>query len=714
VSETADATRKADLEETGRALFRPRSVAILGASLVPEKPGARLVRALVGHGPGPDRVYAINPKLGDFGDVRCYPSVGDVGAEIDLAVIALPAGAVAGAVRECDRAGARTAIVITAGFAEEGPAGAERQRELRDIADASGLRLLGPNCVGVINFRQDIAPFFGSVLNGWQGPLSGGSIALVSQSGALATLLIERAREQGLGLSHIATTGNEVDLQWCDLVEYLSGLDEVTTIAGYLETVRNGPAFERALALARDRGKRVVVLRAGSTGVGQRSAAAHTAGVTTDAAALTAVLAKYGVIEVGTVEELLASVTLLSRHRRLAGRRVAILAASGGLGAVLADRATELGLDVPVLSAEVQRGLLDVLPPLSSAANPVDGTGPLGRLPDSLSAACRVLDRSGEVDVVACFMGAGHAAARPAIVEVLTETGRDMRTPLLCGWLASSPEYVRQLNLGGVPAFGSPLDLLRAVAQLSDAAGYPGVGAEPDRGDEAGPLAEGPTLVAPGELFGQLAQAGVGTVPRVQVPGGPGAAAALFRAVREIKHDEFMLKAHRPGTAHKSEYGGVAGPFGRADSGAIERFTAAHAEADAFEIQGFVRADWELYVSLREDETFGYTCVLGLGGILVDILRTSVCLALPVAGSDIARAVRSSPLRAVFAGARGRTAVDPAALALLIGGLVAVMEKTGYPVLELNPVLCERQSGNLIAVDAYAEQGSAQAKGGIK
>jgi acyl-CoA synthetase (NDP forming) len=409
---------------------------------------------------------------------------------------------------------------------------------------------------------------------------------------------------------------------------------------------------------------------------------------------------------------LLATVTLLSRHRRLAGRRVAILAASGGLGAVLADRATELGLEVPVLSAEVQRGLLDVLPPLASAANPVDGTGPLGRLPDSIAAACRALDRSGEVDLVACFMGAGHAAARPAVVGALIETGRGMQTPLLCGWLASSPEYVRQLNLGGVPAFGSPLDLLRAVAQLSDAAGP--AEAEPDPRAEGSSLAEGPGLVAPGRLFAQLAQAGVRTVPRAQVPAGPEASAALLRAANEIKHDEFMLKAHRSGTAHKSEYGGVAGPFGRADSGAIERFAAAHAEADAFEIQGFVRADWELYVSIRKDETFGYTCVFGLGGILVDILRTFVCLALPVTGSDIARAVRSSPVRAVFAGARGRAAVDPADLARLIGGLAAVAENNGYPVLELNPVLCESPSGNLVAVDAYAEQGTAQAKDGIK
>jgi acetate---CoA ligase (ADP-forming) len=694
--------QRAALAETGRALFHPRSVAVLGASLVPEKPGARLIRALVAHGPGAEHVYAINPRKGDFGSVRSYAAIGDVDAPVDLAVIALPAEGVNDAVRECQRAGVGTAIVITAGFAEEGPEGAERQLELARIARDEGIRVLGPNCVGVVNFNDDVAPFFGSVLTGWNGRLSRGSVALVSQSGALASLLIERAFEQGLGLSHVATTGNEADLQWCDLVEYLSGLDEVSAIVGYLETVRDGPAFERALSLARERGKRVVVLRAGRTQVGRRSAAAHTAGVTTDAGALTAVLEKYGVIEVRSTDELLALAALLS-HRQSVGRRVAIVAASGGLGAVLADRATEFGLQIPALSSVTQARLADVLPSHSSAANPVDGTGPLGRLPDVLSAACRVIDDSGEVDVIACFMGAGHAAARPAIADALVETSRGLRVPLLCGWLASSPEYVRTLNLGGVPTCSSPLDLLTAVSRL--AAVVPGDDtAQAVEAADGGlvPPACSPVLVPASSVLDQIESAGVRVTRRVHVAAGPNALREVTAAAARLG-SAFMLKAHRAGTGHKSEYGGVEGPLRPGDEDALRRFVSAQRDAASFEIQAFVRADWELYVSIRQDDTFGYTCVLGIGGILVDLVQSAVSLALPASADDITRVTLSSPLRGVLAGARGRTSVRPAELALLIKRLAAIADHGSYSVLELNPVMCEQGTGQLIAVDGHAE-----------
>ncbi|HMC80167.1 MAG TPA: GNAT family N-acetyltransferase, partial [Acidimicrobiia bacterium] len=349
-----------------RAFLEPRSVAVVGASRRAESVGASILRNLLDFDfTGP--VYPVNPQAGAVHGVAAYPTVGAIPGFVDLAVIAVPAAAVLDVARQCGEKGVRALLVVSAGFAESGEAGCARQAALSELARAYGMRIMGPNCLGVMNLDPAVrlnASFAPSVPER-------GTLAFSSQSGALGIALIQQARELGLGMSSFASIGNKADISGNDLLQYWEQDPSTSVILMYLESLANPRRFAR-VARRVARTKPIVAIKSGRSGAGARAAASHTGSLAAGEAAVEALFHQAGVIRTDTLEELFEVASLLVRQPLPGGNRVAIVTNGGGLGILCADACEAAGLVIPPASAATREALHSFLPEEASLGNPVD------------------------------------------------------------------------------------------------------------------------------------------------------------------------------------------------------------------------------------------------------------------------------------------------------------------------------------------------------
>jgi acyl-CoA synthetase (NDP forming) len=390
--------------ETGtnalRALFSPRSIAIIGASDDPSSLSGRPLEILRQHGYAGE-IHLVNPRHDEIAGVKAHPRITDVPGPVDLAVVAVRAALVPAVVRESAAAGVRTMVIFSSGFAEEGPAGAEAEREIAAIAAEAGMRVLGPNAEGFFNVGEGIPVSFSPTVDYERGltRLVAGNVAVVSQSGGLGFALFNWGQGVGMGASHVISTGNEADLDALEIAAYLvedPGTDVVALLVeGFRDPARLGPVAERALAL----GKRLVVAKLGSSPSGRLAAAAHTAHDAGDDAEYQAAFDRGGVVRVDDQDELLDVCFALSQHRSIVGRNVGILTVSGGAGVWLADACEAAGLAVPELNEDLQAQLRPLMPSYGSARNPVDATAQVFSH-DGIAVVLRLLCASEQLDAV--------------------------------------------------------------------------------------------------------------------------------------------------------------------------------------------------------------------------------------------------------------------------------------------------------------------------
>ena len=394
-------------------LLNPSSIAIIGASEDPHRVGGMPIRLLAASGFS-GHVYLVNPNHAEIGGVKCYADIASVPEVVDLALVALPATLATEAVADCAAVGTGAAVVFSSGFAESGRAGATLQRKLQSSAKASGMRLLGPNCAGFINFRSRVPATFGSHLSD-NPELVIGNVGFVTQSGAVGAYLYALARQRRIGFSYWVSTGNEADTQVADHIEYLSDDPNTRVIGIYLEQVRDGDRLMRAVDKANSRAKPVICLKVGTSDIGRRAAMSHTAAVSGNRDLYAAALKELGVIEVRSLDDFLDAMTVLSNPRYPAGKRVGILSISGGLGIMLADHCVEAGLQVPPLSKK-DREEIESLVTGSVGRNPVDITGNIASRPETYAAALAVMLSSSRLDSVVSFLGhttlASHTGRR--------------------------------------------------------------------------------------------------------------------------------------------------------------------------------------------------------------------------------------------------------------------------------------------------------------
>lgn len=444
------------------AMFGARRIAVVGASADRSKPGGLLMRYLR-HPEWPGEVVAVNRKPVELDGVVTYPSVAEIEGPVDLACIAVPAPAVAAVVEECVAAGVPAGIIFSAGFAESGEEGAELQRRVQAAA-GDRFRFVGPNAIGVAAPPEHLFATFGMVLEGPE--IEVGPVAFVSQSGAIASSMISRGAEYGIGYSHWISVGNEADLGVADFLEYLATDDRTSVICLFLEAIREPEAFEAACGKVRDAGKSVVAIKAGRSEAGQAAAVSHTGALVGSAEAHDAFLRRCGVVQVSSLPAMFSATVGLLAIGPVDGNRVAVASMSGGACSVLADACAEAGLEVPALSAELQQRLREVIPSFGGVRNPIDITAAGIGAPDLVRDTIEALRSSGEVDLVLLQLSTNADPGAEVMAHSLIQAADDEGKPFLVGRLGSSslaPRALAAYRDAGMHIFTWPDQLVEAA-----------------------------------------------------------------------------------------------------------------------------------------------------------------------------------------------------------------------------------------------------------
>ena len=443
-------------------LFRPNSVAIIGASSDPGKTAGRPLHYLRLHG-FTGEIWPINPRYDDIDGLRCYPGVANLPGVPDTAIILVGPTHAEQYLRELAEAGTGSAIAIGGGYAEIGPDGAARQNRLR--AAAGTMRLLGPNTIGAVNLIDNTTLSASGALD-VQDPQVG-RIAMVSQSGGILGSILSRAAYRGVGLSHLVATGNEADLEVCDFIEYLIDDKATSVIALYLETLRNPDRFRKIAATARRAGKPIVVYKVGRSEPGARSAASHTGALSGEDRLYDGMFEQLGVIRVHNYSDLIDVPMGLTAGVPLNGKRLAILTSTGGAGGLVADVCGLAGFDAPPPGRKTARQLGALLHHDGFAAdrNPIDLTL-AGLSPDVVKGAIDALIRSDDFDAVIPIVGSS-GVGRPDLVAVpVIDAFKTAGKPLVVYTSPSAPDIVRRLNANGVPTFDTPEGCAAALAAI--------------------------------------------------------------------------------------------------------------------------------------------------------------------------------------------------------------------------------------------------------
>ncbi|HKF70734.1 MAG TPA: acetate--CoA ligase family protein [Stellaceae bacterium] len=685
--------------------FRPRSVAVIGASRDPAKIGGLPIAFMKASGFS-GALYPVNPAGDEIQGLRSYRSVTEIPGAVDLAIVAVPAPAVLPALGDCRAKGVRAAVVFSAGFAEVDERGRALQAEMASLARESGMRILGPNCMGVVNFGTGLVANFHPAFKDGIG--KAGRIGLVGQSGALSGLCFTMAADRGLAYSASASTGNEADVDAADCLAWLAEDPDTTVIQLYLEGCRDGRKLMAALDLARARKKPVICLKPGSTAEGAAAVASHTAALAGCDAVFDAVLRQMGAYRAHSLEEFFdvaaaCAVGVLPRNDRLG-----LVTVSGGIGVLMADSAVRAGLEVSALPEHAQ-GKIRELVSFAATRNPVDITGHAVNVPTLTDKALAIVIEDGGYGSVILSIGAGgrNPVRAPQLLETCAALRRRFPETLLCLSCLHTADFRQKLAAIGCLCLEEPVHAVRAVAAL---AGFrrafiaPAAVPAPPVFDPlpSGPMDEPTALAA-------LSGAGIPVVPHRLVR----TADEAVRVAAELGYP-VALKVVAPEILHKTELGGVALRLASADAVRASfaeitaRVAAAQPEATlrgclvAPMIEGAV----ETILGIKNDPAFGPMVALGLGGTLVEALGDVALRAAPI-GLDEARAmIKQLKGRRILDGIRGAPPADIGALADAIVRLsqFAAAHANEIASLDINPFAVLPRGGGAMALDALIER----------
>lgn len=682
--------------------LQPRSIAVIGASQDVTKIRGRALRILIESGYG-GRLFPINPSHAEVQGLPAYPSIAALPHRADLALIATPADAVCEVLRECAAAGIMNAVVFTAGAAH----GSEAERQLvprmAAVARETGMRVLGPNCEGFFNVQGNVAANFSPSIHlaapshrqgGAQRPIS-----IVSQSGAVGFGLFTQLKQQGLACRYVVTTGNEAGLECLDFVEHIVMEGGSGPVLMFVEGLKDAQRFARVAELAADRGVPIVFCKVGNSVAGARAAASHTAHLTGSRAAYEAYFRRYGVVNAADSDQALTATKALACLPPAQGRRVAVLSTSGGTGVWLADACSAAGLEFPAPEEVLSARLAEVIPAIGGIANPVDmSAGVIEGRGETLAAALRVLTEADFVDAVVIAMS---LAAKSRIQQMQAALEPFLKsTPLPV--IIHSQAFATQDNLdalsriGGI-AFGMR-DTAYALRTLSDYGAF----RRKWHARKAGPASDAPTplvprqageeMLAQGRAAELLRSYGITLPPEAVVPSKDDA----LRAARGMGYP-VALKIASADVPHKTDVGGVV--LGVQDDAglaeAYDRILANVARAvpqsriEGIQVQKMMPAAPEMVVGITRDPDFGHLLMVGLGGVLVELMQDVAFSPVPVSAGQAEELIRSLKGFALLEGVRGAPRGDVRALAVLASQLSRLVADHPGVIdeIELNPVL---------------------------
>ncbi|HET9115831.1 MAG TPA: GNAT family N-acetyltransferase [Gaiellaceae bacterium] len=666
--------------------FRPKTLAVIGASSRRGSIGGELFRNVIA-ADFAGSAYPVNRGGDPVAGVHGYRSVGEIPDAVELAVISLPGEHVLPAAEEALEAGVRALVVISAGFAEIGAEGAERQERLLALARAHGARVVGPNCLGISSSAVSLNATFAPRA------FPKGKIGFSSQSGALGLAVLERASARGLGLTSFVSIGNKADVSSNDLLEWWEDDEATEIVMLYLESFGNPRAFARiARRLART--KPILAMKGGTTRAGMKAASSHTAALAGSEAAIDALFRQAGVIRTATLDELVDVAALLSAQPVPRGRRVAVLTNAGGLGILAADACESLGLELPTPGDETRSALAEVLPAEASTANPVDMLG--GANDQSFATVLPLVLADPGIDAVIVLfvptVGVDEEAVGAAISSAAAEAGEK---PVLCVFLSArgAPESLRSVE--PVAAFDYPEAAARALSRAAErgewlrrpAGTVPELEVDRDTAREIVTSADG--WLAAAQTRRLLQAYGIPVVEERVAQTVDEAVAAAAKLGFPV-----VLKTAVPG-AHKTESGGIA--LDLADEAAVRE--AAERIGPPLLVQPFVSGGAELLAGAVEDPVFGPLVAFGPGGVFAELIGEARFRLAPLSDRDAEELVRSGKAGRLVAGFRGAPAADEAALVDLLLRLSLLADD--FPEvaeLDLNPVLA--LPDRCVAVDA--------------
>ncbi len=688
-------------------LVRPRSVALIGASDEPARIGGRPIAYMKGQG-FRGALYPVNPKRQTVQGLPAFARVADLPEVPDVGIIAVPGALAIQALEDLGAKGCRAVIVFTAGFAEMDEAGAAAQERLTAVARKWGIRMLGPNCLGVFNASiHYYATFSASFEKGWPIP---GRVAIASQSGAYGTHVFAAALDRGLGAQVCITTGNEAEVALGDVIGWMAQAPEVDVICAYAEGIRESERFVAALDLARRNRKPIVMMKVGRSRLGGAAAQSHTASIAGDDAVTQAVLDEFGVVRARTTEEMLDIAYAATKRIYPARNTLGVLTVSGGAGVLISDAAEAVGLAMPPMPEAAQEKLR-ALVPFCAPRNPVDCTAQvtndlslIGRFADSVAA-------DGGYTAILAFWS--QVAAGSSVGPRLQEEMRTVRAAHPDRlWVISmlAPAKVRDYEADGWLVFEDPS---RAVVAIEAMGRFGASFAAAGVSRPAIPL---PRVALPDTTPSEavakalLAEAGVPAVPEHAASDSEAAVAAAAAIGYPV-----VLKILSPDILHKSEIGGVL--LDVADAAAVRHGFAtlldrARHHAPAARIEGVlvarqVKGAVEMALGIFRDPVFGPVAMVGLGGVFIEVLK-DFCLARcpfdAVQAERMIRGLRGFPL---LDGARGRPKADVPALAQALAALSAFAAAAGPRLasVDVNPLLVLPEGQGCFTADAVIELG---------
>lgn len=685
--------------------FSPRSIAVVGVSREKGKVGHAVFDNLLAGGfPGP--VYPVNPAADAVHGHTCYASVTDIPGPVELAIVVVPAEAAPSVVGECGQAGIRAVVVISAGFRETGPEGAALEHQLLETARNHGIRLVGPNCLGVISTSAALNASFAPIVP------SAGSVSFMSQSGALGTAILDWAAGQGIGLAHFVSLGNKADVSEVDLVRAWSSSPETEVVVAYLEAITDGRGFVQSVRELTAT-KPFIALTAGSSDAGARAVSSHTGSLAGSRAAYDAAFRASGAIAARTIEELFDFAEGFARQPLPTGPGTAILTNAGGPAIIATDACEELGLTLASLEPETVAALRAVLPAAASLYNPVDILGDADS--DRYAAAADILVRDpGVRSLIAIITPQAMTDTAHIALEIARLAG-DSGVTTLAVFMGDSrvADGVRILRAGGVPEYSFPE---RAVATLGamerqrrrlDEPPRAPVHVEADRETVRGLIEH--ARAADRTFITEASAQRVAVAYGLTVPAG-GIAPDLnaARALAKEMGYPVVLKIASPDILHKSDIGGIAMDVGsqkeldeeyeRIMSRVRQRMR--EARVWGVTVQEQLPPGREVIIGVNRHPSFGPLLMFGLGGIYVEVLQDVTFRLCPVSLDEAHAMISEIRSFGLLRGARGQAVADLDAVADVIVRVSALaMDFTEITELDVNPLIVGDRGQGAVAAD---------------
>ncbi|MCI0331541.1 MAG: acetate--CoA ligase family protein [candidate division Zixibacteria bacterium] len=687
-------------------IFRPRSVAVVGASPKKGTIGRELLHNII-EGGFNGSVFPVNPNYPVIHSIKCYSKVGEIPDAVDLAIIIVPRDFVMGVVDDCGKKGVRGLVVITAGFKEAGPKGVELEKQLKEKVVGYGMRMIGPNCFGVVNTNPDIRLYatFGKTQ-----PLAG-KIGFISQSGAMGESMLYHAQQIGLGISQFASIGNKADVSGNDLLEYWREDSQTEVILMYLENFGNPLKFTK-IARELSRKKPMIVVKSGRTLAGSRAAVSHTGSLAGLDIGVDALLEQAGVLRVSSVEEMFDLATAFSLQTVPAGSKVAIVTNAGGPGIITTDAVVQMGLSLAKFSDATKEAIRTAVPEAANLENPVDLIATADAKAYGAALAAVMADPAVD-SVIVLFVppiNIDQMAVAQSILEVHSRFKKPIYTSLM-GVSENSPP-VSLLRDNSIPAYAFPESIVKSLAGLER---YRVWSARPEsvfpkfkvNRKAAGELLE-KAKTCGGKILGLealelLGAYGIPVVPS-KMAGNPD---ELLEAAVKIGFP-LVLKINDPKLVHKTEIGGVIADLRTKEEvlDAYSKLQKSYEKAlpggkfTGVLVQRMIKGGVETVFGITLDRSYGPLMMFGLGGVFVEVIKDVSFRLHPLSKTDAGEMVRSVKAFPLLSGFRGSKPVQIdkleevlLRLSQLVGDFPEILE------LDINPFFATPEAENCAAVD---------------